>query len=89
MRQRDSAPSQGASRRRLELVCILFAAVTVLDVRSTSPYPNILVLGSLALSLTPGVPTVEPDLDIVFLTPITWPPTTSCAVCSSKRYGAR
>lgn len=62
--------------REIELVLALLAAVGVLVTlarRVQIPYPILLVLGGLGLSLTPGLPrvTLEPDLALLlFLPPI-------------------
>ncbi len=56
--------------RPFELVLILLAIVTALTVvarRLAIPYPIVMVLGGLVLSLIPGVPPLELPPDVVFL----------------------
>ncbi|HEV8229160.1 MAG TPA: Na+/H+ antiporter [Candidatus Limnocylindria bacterium] len=56
--------------RPIELVLLLLAVVTALTVlarRLSVPYPIVMVLGGLALSLVPGVPSFEVPPDLVFL----------------------
>ncbi|HEU4684573.1 MAG TPA: Na+/H+ antiporter [Nitrospira sp.] len=63
---------------QLETVILLLAAVltlTTLAQRLVLPYPILLVIGGLVLAVTPGLPTVtlNPDLVfLVFLPPILW-----------------
>ncbi|HEU5190654.1 MAG TPA: Na+/H+ antiporter [Methylomirabilota bacterium] len=62
----------------LELIVLLLVAVLVLMTlarRVMIPYPILLVLGGLALSLVPNVPVVRLDPDLVFLVflpPVLW-----------------
>jgi CPA1 family monovalent cation:H+ antiporter len=54
----------------LELILVLLAAAAALEVlahRIGVPRPALLVLGGLAIALTPGVPRVELDPEVVFL----------------------
>lgn len=54
----------------IELVLILLAAAAALEVAAHKlgvPHPALLVLGGLALALTPGLPRVELDPETVFL----------------------
>ena len=62
----------------IEAVILLLVAVLALTALARNllvPYPILLVLGGLAISLVPGVPSVplEPDwVFLVFLPPILW-----------------
>lgn len=64
--------------RQLETVIMLLVVVIVLSTiarRLLIPYPILLVLGGVVLSLTPGLPTIQPNPDLVFLVflpPILW-----------------
>lgn len=63
---------------QVETVVMLLVAVIVLTAiarRLLIPYPILLVLAGLTLSLLPGLPTIRPDPDVVFLVflpPILW-----------------
>lgn len=63
---------------QLETVIMLLVAVIVLTAiarRLLVPYPILLVLAGLTLSLLPGLPTIRSDPDLVFLVflpPILW-----------------
>ena len=67
-----------ASQHNLEIVVLLVVVVLALTTLARSllvPYPIMLVLGGLALSVVPGLPVVQlhPDLVfLVFLPPILW-----------------
>ena len=54
----------------LDLILVLLAAAAALEVlahRIGVPHPALLVLGGLAIALTPGVPRIEMDPETVFL----------------------
>ena len=55
----------------LELILVLLAVAAVLEVvahRLGVPHPALLVLGGLALALTPGLPRIEMDPETLFRT---------------------
>ena len=57
---------------------VLLVVIATLARRIKVPYPILLVVGGLLIGLLPGLPTVEPDPELVlliFLPPLrTWPP---------------
>jgi CPA1 family monovalent cation:H+ antiporter len=67
-----------ASQHSLEIIVVLLVAVVILTTLARNlllPYPILLVLGGLGLSLIPGLPVVSLDPDLVFLVflpPILW-----------------
>src|SRR5687768_10915805 len=64
--------------QQLEIIILLFVAalaLTTLARKLNIPYPILLVMGGLGLSLIPALPTIKlnPDLVfLVFLPPILW-----------------
>jgi len=62
--------SRGPPMGSIEIVLLLFVAATALAIvarRIGVPYPILLVLGGLGLGLTPGLPRLELEPDLVFL----------------------
>jgi len=72
--KRKEPDSRGPARilivHHLELILVLLAVAAVLEVVAHKigvPHPALLVLGGLALALTPGLPRVEMDPETLFL----------------------